>query len=236
MEEPLVEVSLNVSTPRLWAVMPVKDMENAKQRLSPGLSPEERRLLFAAMVEDVLSALSQCQSLAGVLMVTRDPEAMRLAERYNARVLIEDANGGHTAASRLGARTLAEEGIAGMIQIPGDLPFVTPEDIQAILAAHGEAPAVTIAPSHDERGSNAVACSPPDLLPLRFGDDSFFPHVERARSLGIEPVIVKRDGLALDIDTPDDLKVFLTRPPKGRTLQFLRNSRIAERLGNLKAR
>ena len=126
------------------------------------------------------------RALTGVLMVTRDPEAVRLAKCYGARVLIEEKNAGHTAASSFGAKTLAAEGVAGMIQIPGDLPAITPDDVETVLAVHGDAPAVTIVPSSDELGSNAVACSPPDLLPLRFGDNSFVPHVESARKLGIE--------------------------------------------------
>ena len=231
-----VKSHVDSSVSRLWAIMPVKNIENAKQRLASALTPAERCCLFAAMVEDVLSTMSRCRSLAGVLVVTRDPEAMRLAKRYDARVLVENSNAGHTAASRFGAQTLAAEGIAGMIQIPGDLPAMTSEDVDTVLAAHGEAPAVTIAPSHDELGSNAVACSPPDLLPLRFGEDSFFRHLERARALGIEPAIIKRDGLALDIDSPEDLISFLAKPCKGRTLTYLRESGIAERLSDQQAR
>jgi len=216
----------------LWAVMPIKDMENAKQRLVPALAPDERRTLFAAMVEDVLVALVQSRLLSGIVVVTRDRQAIDLAGRYGARSLIEPENAGHTAASRFGAATLASEGAVGMIQIPGDLPALTAADIDAVLKVHGKAPAVTIAPSRDELGSNAVACSPPDLLPLRFGDDSFFPHVERARSLGVEPAIVKRAGLALDIDTPADLTAFLGDPAGGNTHRYLLKSGIADRLGN----
>jgi len=219
-----------LSASGLWAVMPVKNIENAKQRLAPALTPIERQNLFRAMVEDVLLALSASESLAGVLMVTRDPEAQNLAKCYSARVIIEETNAGHTAASSLGARTLAGEGADGMIQIPGDLPLITSDDIETVIKVHGTAPAITIAPSGDELGSNAVACSPPDLLPLRFGDNSFFPHVERAKSLGIEPLIVKRAGLALDIDTADDLKAFLSAPIEGNTYRYLRQSGVADRL------
>ncbi len=210
--------------------MPVKDLANAKQRLSGVLSPEERRALFRAMLEDVLSALAASAGLAGFLIVTRDPEAQQVAIHYRARALVEAANLGHTAASTLGAATLAREGVAGMLQLPADIPLVTPADIEVLLRVHGPAPAVTLAPSRDERGSNAVACSPPDLLPLRFGDDSFFPHLQRARALGIEPRIVQRPGLALDIDTPDDLTAFLAEPSPTRTYDYLAESGIAERV------
>ncbi len=215
---------------RLWVVLPVKDLANAKQRLAGVLDAAERQALFRAMLEDVLSALAATAGLAGILMVTRDPEAQALAARYGARVLMEETNRGHTAASSFGARTLAREGAVGMLQLPADIPRVTPADIDAVLRVHGPAPAVTLAPSRDERGSNAVACSPPDLLPLRFGDDSFFPHLRRARELGIEPRIVQRPGLALDIDTRDDLTAFLAEPSPTRARGYLAASGIAERL------
>lgn len=215
----------------IWAVVPVKDLPGAKQRLAEVLSAQERQDLARAMLEDVLSALAASSGLAGTLVVTRDPLAQRLANRYGARVLIERQCRGHTAAATLGARTLAHEGVAGMIQIPADIPLATSEDIGALLKVHGEPPAVTLSPSRDERGTNAVACSPPDLLPLRFGDDSFFPHVQRARSLGIEPQIVKRPGLALDIDTPADLGALLATPSHTRAYAYLIQHGLAGRFG-----
>jgi 2-phospho-L-lactate guanylyltransferase len=196
------------------------------------LGAAERHALFRAMLEDLLSVLSRSRGLAGVLLVTRDREAKALALRYGARVLEEEANRGHTIASSFAARTLASEGVTGMVQLPADLPLVTPEDIDALLQAHGSAPAVTLAPSRDERGSNAVASSPADLLPLRFGDDSYFPHLERARSLGIEPRVVHRPGLALDVDTPDDLRAFLATPSPTRAYAYLLKSGIAERVAD----
>ena len=145
-------------------------------------------------------------------------------------MLEEEENRGHTAASSFGARVLAQEKMAGMLQLPADIPLLTPEDIHALLQIHGSAPAVTLAPSRDQRGSNAVVCSPPDVLRLRFGDDSYFPHLQRARELGIEPGVVHRPGLALDVDTPDDLLAFLSTPSETRTHDYLIRSGIAKRV------
>jgi 2-phospho-L-lactate guanylyltransferase len=117
-----------------------------------------------------------------------------------------------------------------MVQLPADIPLVTPEDIGVLLAVHGEAPTVTLAPSRDARGTNAVACSPPDVMPLRFGGDSFVGHLRRARAQGIEPLIVERPGLALDIDTPVDLGAFLAAPSATTTHAYLVQSGIAGRL------
>ena len=74
-----------LSGPAIWAVLPVKDLAGAKQRLAGVLSATERRELFAAMLEDVLSALAASAGLAGILMVTRDPLAVAVGERYVAR-------------------------------------------------------------------------------------------------------------------------------------------------------
>lgn len=192
----------------LWAVVPVKELGGAKQRLSPLLTPALRQALMRAMLEDVLTALAAVPELAGVLVVTVDPQAGRLAHRYGAGVSESGARDGHTGAVAAAARRLAAEGRGGMLTLPGDVPLVTPAEIAALIAAHGPAPAFTIAPSRDERGSNAVLCSPPDCVPLRFGEDSFFPHLRVAEARGITPCVRRLPGLALDIDTPEDLAFF----------------------------
>ena len=203
------------------AVVPVKDLGNAKQRLAGILGQPERTALFRAMLEDVLEALAGAASLAGIVLVTRDAEAMALARRYDAECLIEPENRGHTAAVEFAARALAARGAAALLQVPGDIPRVTSGEIEAVIAAHAPAPAVTIAPSRDHRGSNAVLCSPPDVFPFRFGDDSFHPHLAAARAIGIEPTVVERPGIGLDIDTPGDLEAFLASPSDTRTYRLL---------------
>jgi 2-phospho-L-lactate guanylyltransferase len=57
---------------------------------------------------------------------------------------------------------------------------------------------------------------------LRFGDDSYFPHLAASRRSGIEPTVVRLPGIGLDIDHPADLRAFLRAPRKPtRTLALL---------------
>ena len=203
------------------AVVPVKDLGNAKRRLAGVLGQPERTALFRAMLADVLDALSGAVSLVGIVLVTRDEEAIALAEGYGAECLIEPENRGHTAAVELAAGMLARRGADALLQVPGDIPRVTSEEIEAVIAAHAPAPAVTIAPSRDFRGSNAVLCSPPNVFPFRFGDDSFHPHLAAARAIGIEPTVIERPGIGLDIDTPEDLEAFLATPSGTRAYRLL---------------
>jgi 2-phospho-L-lactate guanylyltransferase len=197
----------------IWAAVPVKEFAGAKQRLASVLTPDQRQLFAATMLEDVLAALAAAP-LDGIMVNTVDPLATELARRYGARVITQAARDGHTAAVAAMARILAEEGRAGMLTVPGDIPRVIPAEIAAVIEARRPAPSVTIVPAHDARGSNAVLCSPPLVMPLRFGDDSFLPHLAAARALGIEPTIFKLPGIGLDIDQPQDLQAFRHATPR----------------------
>ena len=165
------------------------------------------------MLEDVLAALAEAP-LAGIMVNTLEPVATELARRYGARVVTDGARDGHTGAVAAMARILAEEGREAMLTVPGDIPRVTAAEIAAVIEARRPAPSLTIVPAHDERGSNAVLCSPPLVMPLRFGDDSFFPHLAAARAIGIEPTILKLPGIGLDIDQPLDVQALLRAAPR----------------------
>jgi 2-phospho-L-lactate/phosphoenolpyruvate guanylyltransferase len=192
----------------VWAVIPVKETANAKQRLAPVAPASLRQALALAMLEDVLEAVSAVKGLGGIVLVTVDTQAIALAERYGAATIGEGAHDGHTGAVNAGARHLIAQGRATMLTLPGDLPLVVATEIEQLIAAHGPAPAFTIAPSHDDQGSNAILMSPPDAVPLRFGEDSFFPHLAAARAAGIEPCVMRLPGIAFDIDNPQDLDHF----------------------------
>ena len=193
----------------LWSVVPVKERASAKERLAPMLPPEVRQSLALAMLEDVLVALSATPGIAGLLVVTVDPESRLMAARYGGRAIEVGARDGHTGAVAAAARLLAAEGRSGMLALPGDIPLVTPAEIAQLLAAHLPAPSFTIVPSHDKKGSNAIACSSSDAVPLRFGENSFYPHLQAAEARGIRPTVLHLPGIALDIDNPEDVVSFM---------------------------
>jgi 2-phospho-L-lactate/phosphoenolpyruvate guanylyltransferase len=207
----------------VWAAVPVKTFTGAKQRTASILSAAQREILAATMLEDVLAALAGSGQLAGILVNTVDPVAVDLARRYGARVVSEGALDGHTGAVLGMARVLTAERKGGLLTVPGDIPRVTAAEIDAVVASCRAAPSFTIVPAHDELGSNAVLCAPPLAVPLRFGDDSYFPHLIAARRQGIEPVIVRMPGIGLDMDHPADLQAFLAARPRmpTRTLALL---------------
>lgn len=199
----------------LWAVVPVKSFARTKQRLAGALVPEDRARLARAMFADVLDALMHAPSLAGLLVVTGDPDAACMARAAGAQVLHEAQGEGTAAAVALAARELAAAGRGGMLVLPADVPAITVDDVEALVAAHAARttkdgkPAVTLVAAGADGGTNALVCSPPDALPPCFGPDSFSRHVATSRLLGMEPCVLQLERLSRDIDRPEDLQAFL---------------------------
>ncbi len=215
-----------------WAILPVKEMAGAKQRLAPLLSPEERVALMQVMLRDVMAALSAAQGLAGIAMVTLDPWAQALAQQHGARIITEGAGEGHTGAVTAAASVLQAEGVAAILTLPGDVPAVKTPEFEALIAAASAAPAFIIAPAHDEQGSNAILMSPPDAVTLRFGEDSYFPHLAAAGAARITPQILRLPGIAMDIDHPADIARFARIPEAAdtQTLAWLTQNGVFNRL------
>ena len=78
--------------------------------------------------------------------------------------------------------------------------------------------------------STRTTCSPPEVIRFYFGDDSFRQHREAAKTGGIEPAVLKLSRLEQDIDRPDDLAEFMTRPSKTRSYACLAAAGVTQRL------
>jgi 2-phospho-L-lactate/phosphoenolpyruvate guanylyltransferase len=207
----------------IYAVVPIKETSDAKRRLAPVLDATRRQELALAMFEDVLATLAGVRELAGIIVVTADPAAGAIASRYGARVSSDGAREGHTGAVAAAARQLAAD---DMLTVPGDIPLVQTDDIRRLLEVHDDAThrdsrAFIIVPARDERGSNAIICAPAGTVPLIFGTDSFLPHLAAAKRCGIEPMVLRLPRIALDIDTSDDLALFLATTSHTRTRALL---------------
>ncbi len=204
-----------------FAVVPFKNLDGAKERLSGRLEKDERQALVLAMVEDVLGTLSRVKGLSGLMVVTREPRIADRATAYGAEILDEPANDGHTAAVERAVRALESRRAPAMLCVAGDIPGTTEEEIAAMLRALGPPPSVVLVPSRDERGTNGVLVSPPGGLPLRFGEPSFMSHLTRAKELGLRTQVLRLSGLGLHLDTPEDLDIFLESPSNTATYRLL---------------
>lgn len=203
-------------------LVPVKNLGNAKQRLAPLLEQATRAELAHAMLQDVLDALIGNE----VSLVTSDPFAAELAVQYQFEVIPDQQNLSETAAIEMATSVCESRGIASTLVLPGDIPLIEAEDIEAICES---APALgsVLVPSADKRGTNAVLRRPAALFPLRFGNDSFQPHLAAAAATGQPCVVLSLPRIALDIDTPEDLRQLALAPGEKRS------QRLARKLGGV---
>jgi 2-phospho-L-lactate guanylyltransferase len=221
------------------AVIPIKNLSHAKQRLAGVLSSAERQALFQAMVEDVLRTLSECSLVDESLVVTDDPLVVLLAKGFGAAILPEPERPGLIPAVTTAAAFLRSKGVKRMLFVPGDVPLISADDLEVVLTSveDNEEPEFTIVPAADLGGSNCIVCSPPDCMKFGFGEDSFRRHLGFARELGIEPRVIKLPALGLDVDTPHDLEALMreleTRQTLSSTHKYLMESGIIERLGSV---
>ena len=192
----------------ITAVIPVKQLANAKQRLSSFLSASDRAALFSAMVRDVLTAVEACSLIDQIIVVTNDLEVSELGKEYDAKIHPEPQRPGLIESVTEAARDLSLAGVSTMVFLPGDVPLVSAEELESVLEGFGSSNEAEflIVPAADLGGSNCVVCSPPDCITFGFGEDSFRRHLSIARELGLNPTVMKLPGIGLDIDTPNDLR------------------------------
>jgi 2-phospho-L-lactate/phosphoenolpyruvate guanylyltransferase len=213
----------------IWAIVPIKDLSRAKQRLSGLLSETERRALGLAMLEDVLTALRQSRALSGILVVTGDRDAESLSHDLGARILPEPDAPGLNPAVASAVRLLAQEKTGGACIVHGDAPLMKADEIDRLAAVLDTSPAMAIAPDAAGGGSNGLALSPPDLISFRYGANSFQRHLQEAAARGITPHVLQLPGLAFDIDAPDQLFTLAAAGGVTRAQEFLRSLRLESR-------
>lgn len=202
-------------------LIPVKNLRDAKQRLSGVLDAEERQAFAEAMLNDVLDALAHWRNRPPVVVVTGDGHVRSLALRHHFEVLEDKHNHGETEAIALATEHCRQSGAAFSLVIPGDVPLVQGWELQKILDA-APPDGTLLVPAHDHRGTNAAWRKPAGLFPLRFGNDSFLPHRAAAEATGKPCVILELAGLGLDVDNPADLRRLLQSPGETRAQRLCR--------------
>ncbi|MFV8783118.1 2-phospho-L-lactate guanylyltransferase [Microbulbifer sp. SA54] len=225
----------------MWALLPLKRANEAKQRLASVLSAEERRELFLAMAGDVLAVLQAHPDIDNVLIVSDDLDATRLAGHYGAERIPEPETGGLNQAVRAGVAELGRRGIREVIVVHGDLPMIEGAELSELIrvsrqqGALGDAAVtgLTLAPDRHHKGTNCLICDPAAELSFHFGTNSFAAHVREAKQCGLELQLVFAPGLSRDIDSPEDLLTLARCEREGvasQSRQYLQASGLLDRL------
>jgi len=209
-------------------LVPVKDLSKAKQRLSTVLSADERVELAQAMCQDVLEALANWKKRPSVAVVTSDLFARELARRFGFNVIADDENAGETDAIEMATAMCSECGEASTLVVPADIPLIESAELEKVLES-APAQGSLLVPDAARRGTNAAWRAPANLFPLRFGNDSFLPHLAAAKASGLPCVVLELPTIARDIDRPEDMRVVAAAAGERRSQKLLRSWKLAAR-------
>jgi 2-phospho-L-lactate/phosphoenolpyruvate guanylyltransferase len=204
----------------IFAILPVKNPANAKQRLAGFLDAEQRVELARTLYRQTLAALVAAKGIDQVLVITSDREIREYAGESGVMVIEEPEQVSHSSSADLACRCVMELGATAAILVPIDVPTVTAFDFTQ-LAAAARKPGLTIVPSSDGTGTNALVRTPPDCIQSRFGPGSFRAHCDQAAAKGLALDVLRLPGLMFDIDTPEDIAEFLAMRRKCSVSAFL---------------
>ena len=212
-------------------LLPVKDLRNAKKRLAGILTPEERFGLAQAMLCDTVRAMQGVRHAERIFVVTSYQPVMNIAEEEGWEILREDRQISESDSVDTASRICEQRGVTGLLRVPLDVPLMRACDIDELLGAECEMPALVIVPSRDGLGTNAILREPPTLFPSHFGKGSFAKHVGEARRHGAQIIFRNNPRLELDVDDEADLRILLEKDLSGtETGRWLRESGAAARL------
>ena len=191
----------------LWAIVPVKPLRRGKSRLAGTLNEDERTELNRALLQHTLETLSEVKEVDGVLVVSRDPNALTIARNLGARTVQEDGQPQLNTALKRATVVAQVYATRAVLVLPADLPLIARDDILALIQRAKEPPVVVIAPDRHGRGTNALLISPPGLIEYDFGENSFQRHCELVKKSGASLEIVDLPSLGLDLDVPEDFEI-----------------------------
>lgn len=188
-------------TPPANIVIPVKGFTTGKSRLADVLSPDERsalnRRLATRVLETALETASASEADIDVYVLSPDETIAEFVTSRSAHFLHQKTRGLNAGLSE----AILHLANRRTVFLAADLPALTTEDITALIDTSG----VGLAPDQRQTGTNALSVPEPGSIAFAFGADSLQIHRNAARETGLPVVMIKRPGLALDLDTNDDL-------------------------------
>jgi FO synthase len=190
----------------MWALIPLKNLELAKTRLAPTLTPGERRRLMLGMVRDGLHALTRCRSIEKVFLLSRDQACSELARDFPVEILNLEQDTSINDGLEAAALLLAGRGCRELLIQHGDLPVVSPFAIEAFIDNHRESgAAISLVSCQHRGGTNAMIVPLPCPVHFAYGEHSFMKHVAQAEAKKLPVNVFEHKQLALDLDNIHDL-------------------------------
>ncbi len=178
-------------------LLPVKGFSDAKARLEPVLSAENRASLAAFTAAGVLEAAEGVDTF----VVCDNDEVAQWARERGAMVVRQHSVGLNGAvANGVDTATYKREWV---LIAHSDLPF--PEALLSVIDLDLVTTTVTIVPDRHLDGTNVLVIPARCGFTFHYGPESFSAHRAEAERIGLPVRVIQHEQLGLDIDTPEDL-------------------------------
>lgn len=190
------------------ALIPVKPLIRGKSRLRDQLDLARRIELTHDSLRRVVHALRSVSGIGDIVIISRDADVAKWAAHWRVEHMRERRRGLNAALREARAHYARASAI---LVLPSDLAALSVTDVQGMLAAARQAGdrCVVIAPDRHGRGTNALLLKPPEVIDFAFGPNSALRHAQRAIAQEIQPIWFRSDSICLDLDSPDDLNLYL---------------------------
>ncbi len=192
------------------AVITAKRFGRAKQRLAGSIDEDLKLDLVAAMLADVLAAVTASRMVEHAIVVTGEKAAADLARENGAEVIEDPEDIGHSEAALMGVERAKGLGANCVVLLPGDCPLLDPRELDHLVTGLPD-PYVAVVPDRHGTGTNSLVLVPPDVIRPAFGEGSCERHQKIASEAGIPNGLEKLPTLALDLDTPADIVALTTK-------------------------
>ena len=204
----------------IYAVIPVSKFKNAKTRLSPFLSEEEREKLLKVMLMDVTDTLKK--HVDKIFIISRDDDVLSYARSLNLDTIMENEN------SNLNkALTQAMKYFNGktkkVLIVPSDIPLIGKTNVQMLIDASKNLDFI-IVPS--KGGGTNMIIMKPMAIRTKFEGFSYREHVKAAERKKLNPQVHDSFFMALDVNTAEDLGEIMIHGEKTHTRQYLKELKV----------
>ena len=204
----------------IYAIIPVSKFKNAKTRLSPFLSEEEREKLLKVMLQDVTDTLKRY--VDKIFIISRDEDVLTYAKSLKLDTILENENSNLNKALTQ-AMKFCKGKTRKVIIVPSDIPLIGKTNIAMLIEASKSLDFI-IVPS--KGGGTNMMIMKPMAIHTHFEGFSYKEHVNAAERKKLNPQVHDSLFTALDVNTAEDLGEIMIHGEKTHTRKYLKELKV----------
>lgn len=205
----------------IYAIIPVSKFKNAKTRLSPFLSENERENLLKAMLTDVTDALKKY--VDKIFIISADRDVLNYAESLNLNTIIENDNSNLNKALKQAMKYCSKKTRKVLI-VPSDIPLIGKTNVKILIDASKNLDFI-IVPS--KGGGTNMIIMKPMAIQTKFEGFSYKEHLKSAERKNLNPQVHDSLFMALDVNTAEDLGEIMIHGDKTHTRKYLKDIKVS---------